>query len=66
MFFITDEGRMLAGQLLEHPRYGRRADSQAFGKRIARHTVILGSAQLEDGLEIVVDGFAACAIFSHA
>jgi hypothetical protein len=58
VLFITHEGGALAGQLLQHSGYGSRANSEPFRQRVARYAAVFGAAQLKDGLEIVVDGFA--------
>ncbi len=66
VLLITDEGGLLSCQPLHHPRYGSRTNSEPFCQRVARHPIVLCAAQLKNGFEIVVDGFAGCAIFSHA
>jgi len=57
MLLVADEGGVLAGEPLQHPRYGSRADSKAFRQSIAGNTELFCPAQFQDGLEVVVDGF---------
>jgi len=66
VFLITDEGGAPSRQLLQHPRYGSRTDPEPLCQRVAGHAAGLCAAQLENCLEIVVDGLAVWVIFSHA
>ena len=57
VLLVAHEGRALPSQLLQHSRYGSRAYSEALCKRIACYPIIFNAAQLENRLQIVVDGF---------
>ena len=56
VFFVLDKRWPLAGQLLEHPGYGSSADVQMARQGIAGHSLFFRAAQLEDRLEVVIDG----------
>lgn len=58
VLFITHEGGALAGELLQHSGYGSGAYPEPFRKRVARYAAVFSAAELKNGLEIVVDGFA--------
>ncbi len=57
MAFVLDEGGRGGGELLEHVGDGCGGDAEAGGERGAGHAALLGAAEGEDGLEVVVDGF---------
>ena len=59
MLFVKDVRRPLRGQLLQHPRNGGGADAQMRRQGIARNALTGGTAQLEDGFQIVVDRFGS-------
>jgi hypothetical protein len=46
------------GQLLQHAADGRRANSKPLGQGVARHRIVFGAAQFQDGFQIVVCGLA--------
>ena len=56
VFFVLDKRWPLAGQLLQHPGHGSSADVQMTGQGIAGYSLFFRTAQLEDRLEVVVDG----------
>ena len=56
VFFILDKRRPLAGQLLQHPGHGSSTDVQMTGQGIAGYSLFFRTAQLEDRLEVVIDG----------
>ena len=56
MLLVLYEGGALRGEFLEHASYGRRADPQMPGKRVARDALLLGAAQFQNRLQVVVNG----------
>ena len=57
VFFVLDKRWPLAGQLLQHPGHGGSAHVQMTGQGIAGYALFFRTAQLKDGLEVVIDGF---------
>ena len=54
---VLDEGGRGGAELLEHVGDGCGRDTEAGGQGGAGHAALLGTAEGEDGLEVVVDGF---------
>lgn len=55
VLFIKHERRVFSRQLLKHPRYGSRPNSETHSQRIARYRCFFRAAQLKDRLEVIVD-----------
>lgn len=60
VFAIENHGRLGGGELLEHVGGGGSADGELDGDLGAGDLAFFASAELEDGLEVVVYCFAAC------
>ena len=56
VFFVLNKRWSLAGQLLQHPGHGSSTDLQMTGQGITRYSLFFRTAQLEDRLEVVIDG----------
>ena len=57
VLFVFHKRWPLAGEFLQHPGDGSRADIQMTGQGIAGYPLFFRTAQFEDRFEIVVDGF---------
>ena len=60
VFFIQNQGRALRCELLKHSGHRRSANSKPLGESVGRDARVLRASQLQDGLEVVVDGLGGC------
>ena len=56
VFLVLDKRWSLAGQLLQHSGHGSGADVQMASQGIAGYSLFVRTAQLEDRLEVIIDG----------
>lgn len=55
VLFVFHQGRLLGRELLEHSSDGGGTDTKMPGKDVAGGRFLLGAAQLENGLQIIVN-----------
>jgi len=60
VLLVDDHGWLRGGELLQHVGDGRGGDGEMGGDFGAGDLALFASAELEDGFEVVVYGFAAC------
>ena len=60
MLFVFDERWLLIRQFLQHPGYRGCTDFKVPGQRVAGYPLLIGTAQFQDCLEIVVDCLTGC------
>ncbi len=59
VFLVLDKRWSLSGQLLQHSGHGSGADVQMAGQGIAGYSLFVRTAQLEDRLEVIIDGLGS-------
>ena len=61
VLFVEDEGGFEGGELLQHAGDGGGPDAEVGGEGVTGDAGVGGAGEFEDGLEVIIDGFSACA-----